>query len=1240
LICPNCQTDNRESANFCKECRHWFGPACPRCGTELPEVAKYCDHCGHDLASPQQLQNWVETPLPVTPIAAVAASPKPAQSHLHQYIPEELLAKLEAAESAGGMVGERRIVTILFCDMKGSTSAAETLDPEDWTEIINGAFEHMISPVYRYEGIVARLMGDGILAFFGAPIAHEDDAVRAVLAGMEIVSETLEYRRQVQIRYGIEIDVRVGINTGRVVVGAVGSDLRLEYTALGDAINLAARMEQTAEPGTVQIAEDSYKLVAPLFDFEALGDIEVKGKKQPVRAYRALRPKATPGRLRGIGELETALIGREDEFAMLRNALSNLRQGRGQIVFLSGEAGLGKSRLIRELHALWRQDRATQEAIQFWLQRPVASYQAAEPYRVLKNQFRLMYGIGDGTSRDDVRRLLKEKLSPDHLREQPRAFEAVAKLLGVLEEGDFDLSVQGELFKQQLFSAALASIREMALDKPAVLVLDDLHWADPASTEVIEHLFQLVDSVPIMFLCASRPDRNVPGWDLKAAAAKGYPHRFSESMLQPLTEENSLALLDGLLLGMASPPKLQKLILEKSEGNPFFIEEVVRTLINDGIIRQDEENRNWYTTAEVNEFDVPGNLQALLAAQFDRLSEDNRQIMQMASVIGRSFGYDVLQRILDNPADLDQSLTTLQQSELIIEEASIPRRIFRFRNSLAQDTLYRSILRKLRREYHCRVGEALLSTGGDQLDELLPALAYHFYQALDDRAVLYNEQAGEIAFQLYANREAATYFGQAIELIQKGAKVPVEQVARIYFRYGRVLELNSQFAEALAVYEEIGLLAEENQDQAMKLAALVARGTIYSTANDHFDAIKAETLANEALPLAQGLEDEPSEAKILWNLLNMYRLSERPSLALGAGERSMELARKNGLLEQLAYSANDMTHVYIAAGLPERAREVVEEAIQLWRELGNQPMLADSLATASLVFGQHGDSKKAIALSDESYKISVSIDNLWGQSYSRMAVGMLYWNLGRPDKAIEMMEQCVQLGAKAGFLPSQLYVASFLALAYANLGDFDRALPLARQTVALAAETMTYYHPSSNALLGTIQLLAGNNQEAEDVYNEILAIRTYLEPLLDAALEEFKCQYLLSKGNSKGAIRSGLNLVSLLREVDSRIYLPAAWLLQGQAFLDSGDFEQADDILSKALSEAEDLGFLWPMWQILATMAKLEVASENLADAQILQDKAQGIFETIAEQAPTLKMRSSLINHPYWNEKYLTDAPT
>ncbi|MBQ11536.1 MAG: hypothetical protein CMJ45_08300 [Planctomyces sp.] len=328
MNCPPCQTANPEGAKFCMSCGSALAASCPECGTELPSEARFCLNCGHQLGQ-----------------ASEAAS---ARAQLEQYIPRELLEKLEAARSSGGIQGERRVVTMLFCDVTGSTAAAEQLDPEEWAQIMNGAFEHLIAPVYRYEGTLARLMGDAILAFFGAPIAHEDDPHRAVLAGLEIVQSIEPYRNEVQRKWGVDFQVRVGINTGLVVMGEVGSDLRVEYTTLGDAINVAARMESAATPGTVLIAADTQRLVAPLFDLEDLGGLEVRGKSEPVATFRVISRKAQPQRERGIEGLESPMVGRDREIDVLRGLINDLGDGSGQIVSVMGEAGLGKSRLIAE----------------------------------------------------------------------------------------------------------------------------------------------------------------------------------------------------------------------------------------------------------------------------------------------------------------------------------------------------------------------------------------------------------------------------------------------------------------------------------------------------------------------------------------------------------------------------------------------------------------------------------------------------------------------------------------------------------------------------------------------------------------------------------------------------------------------------------------------------------------------------------------------------------------------------
>ena len=346
MSCPKCGNDNPAAAKFCFNCGVSLKATCPRCSTELPAGAKFCFSCGHQLLTPDSSP----APVPTAPNTSISPAKSAELRRLSQYVPTELLAKLESARAAGGMQGERRVVTMLFCDVQGSTAAAEKLDPEEWAEIMNGAFEYLIAPVYRYEGTLAHIMGDAILAFFGAPIGHEDDPQRAVMAGLEINQSIQPYRDQVRRRWGLDFNVRVGINTGLVVVGEVGSDLRLEYTAMGDAVNLAARMEQTAQAGTVHVSENTHRLIAPLFDFEDLGELQVKGKAEPVRSYRVLKAKAMPGSLRGIEGLDSPLVGRDREIAAMLAHVQRLQDGFGQIMSVTGEAGLGKSRLVAEAH--------------------------------------------------------------------------------------------------------------------------------------------------------------------------------------------------------------------------------------------------------------------------------------------------------------------------------------------------------------------------------------------------------------------------------------------------------------------------------------------------------------------------------------------------------------------------------------------------------------------------------------------------------------------------------------------------------------------------------------------------------------------------------------------------------------------------------------------------------------------------------------------------------------------------
>ncbi|MGZ9226683.1 MAG: adenylate/guanylate cyclase domain-containing protein, partial [Anaerolineales bacterium] len=440
---------------------------CPNCRTENPETAKFCMNCGSRLAVENE------------------SAAEKSQFKLYRYLPQELITKLESARSRNSMVGERRVITMLFCDVKGSTAAAEKVDPETWTDVMNGVFEVMIPPIYKYEGLVPRLMGDAILAFFGAPITHEDDPRRAVLAGLEIQERIKPYADEIHRKHGLEFGLRVGINTGLVVVGEIGSDLRMEYTAIGDAINLAARMEQTAQVGTIQISEETYKLVAPFFDVQSLGGIEVKGKSEPIQAYRVLGVKSTPGQLRGLEGLISPLVGRESQFGLLKERLDDLRTGKGSTVAVVGEAGLGKSTLIAELK------RSTEGSRFTWLKGESLSYTRSITYYPWRQIIRQSVDARDEDSPAEVRHKLGYVCDCCTLPGGDIPFLEAMLAVESEESARVVMGFQGDALNQRMIDATRGFLCGLAVESPMVIVFEDLHWSDEASFNLLLNVLEL-----------------------------------------------------------------------------------------------------------------------------------------------------------------------------------------------------------------------------------------------------------------------------------------------------------------------------------------------------------------------------------------------------------------------------------------------------------------------------------------------------------------------------------------------------------------------------------------------------------------------------------------------------------------------------------------------------------------------------------------------------------------------------
>ena len=1095
------------------------------------------------------------------------------------------------------MEGERRIVTMLFCDVVGSTAMAERLDPEAWTDIMNEVFEQLIAPIDRYEGTTARLMGDAIFALFGAPIAHEDDPQRAVSAGLEIVAAMGAYREKHGADPDRDLDVRVGINTGPVVVGEVGSDLRVEYTAMGDAVNVAARMEQTAEPGTVQITADTARLVGAAFDLGPPRDVEVKGKAQPVAAHLVLGRKARSVAEWGADAHAAPLVGRDGEMETLRRAVDETIDGRGQMVALIGEAGLGKSRLIEETRAYWSSRQpgvalGDADIRRIWEVWQCVSYDTTRPYAQYRRMVSGIAGIADTDPPDVVREKLARTVEPEAPEWLEPHMRVWRSLFGVAEPGEERL--EGEAFRAAIMDLVPRSTRHFGGD-PRLLVFEDLHWCDDASMDLLIETARVVDDLPSLLLFAFRPDRQAPSWRLKQWLETDYPHRSTEIRLSPLSKEDSGALIDDLLPGGSRSDAFRARILERTEGNPLFLEELAAGIQLEG-----------------SPDAIPATLQAVITARLDTLDEDARRTLQLASVIGRSFDEPVLGTVAGDGAELRGRLDRLERAGLIREIARIPEREYAFHHSLTQEAAYGTILLRDRRALHLRVGAALEGLYANRLEEFAPVLAHHFGEANDDeRTLRYARLAGDHAARLYANADAVTHYGAAIEAARQLTD-DNELLEHLYPSRGRALELSGRYDEAEENYEEMQAHAEASSDRAAELQAIMSLTTLLTTPTPKFDVTEGRRASHQTVALARELGDRDAESKALWNLmnLNVYGGGDNAE-AVEAGERSLELARELDAREQVAFTLTDIWRVYTAVGDLAAARESLDEARSIWQEVGNLPMLGETLASSATLSRLTGNDEDALAFGREGRSVAESIGNLWGQSHASMSFFEVYLGRGELGTAIDMMRDAIDLGERAGLLAPQVRTRSTLAVTYAYLGDRERARETSLVSLDVATERLPSARAWALASIAEIHLLASELDEADAALADS-NVELSSEPLRSEAsvlVPLVRGRVANAKGDHERAIEIADDVLDRLDRAGIRPFTEEAMLLKGTALAAAGRTPEAERALREARSAAEGSGHRRILWEILANLSGI-VGDEEHAE---LREEARGIVETIAD---------------------------
>jgi len=1201
MNCPTCGTENPPEANFCQNCGTELRLVCPICATPNPGVAQFCSHCGHRFgAEPKQAD-------PDAPPPPVRRTP------------------------ALGGESERRVVTILFVDVKGSTALAEQLDPEEWTEIIDGAFHRLISAVTRYEGTVARLMGDALLALFGAPTAHEDDAYRAILAGLDMLADIGPYRESVlkQLRdRGIEpepddFQVRIGLSTGLVVVGVVGSEGKREYTAMGDAVNLASRMEQTAAPGTIQITHDTYRQIEPQIEAEALGELAVKGKSRPIRVYRVTGLRVRPQGTRGISSLSSPLIGRAGELQAMLDLLHRIETGQGQILSLIGEAGLGKSRLVTEVKAAAKDRKIS------WIEAASLSYEGDHPYGLIRQLLRSFCRCAP----DDSPSVVREKIAVE-LAELPaedrvqveRAFD----LLFDFKDKSAEREVTGEDMQELIHTGVEAVWHHRAGRKPVVMALEDLHWADPASVDLIRHLFSLANRVPVLFLCVYRPSRRSASWVLKQTGEQDYPHRYTEIQLSPLSAENSNRLVENLLQATDLPKRVVSLVLDKAEGNPFFVEELVGELVEREIVVPGGNGQRWELAVPIEDIELPESLEALLVARMDRLDETARLTLQMAAVIGRSFNFRVLKRIAESLSDIEDNLAVLERSGMILEANRHPEREYKFRHGLTQEAAYKTMLLKRRRVFHQRTGEVMESLFFDRLEEQAALLAHHFYRGGDaGRGLHYATLAAEHAARLHANLEAIVHFDKALEIARTMDQDGSSSAVVIRLRRGRatIHEKLGDFNRALADLESALALARATESIQDDWQILLDLGGLWTSR----DYERAGKFYEEALAIARERDDPAMLASSLNRIGNWHANLERPGDGIAYHKEALELLENTENEAGLAETLDLLGMASHLAGNLQAGNRYYNRAIELFDRRDDRFGLISALTTLAY----RGPNTRTVPLEtpldqallsgERALQLAREIGWRAGESYACFSLASLLVSMGEFGRARELGSLALRIAEEIQHRQWMAGARSSLGGLYVDLLDWEQAIEHLTDGARLGKEVGSRnWRFANTSWLAYCRMEIGEIDRAAELLEEI----GRMDPPIHSLSSRIYWWATAELANVEDRPERALEICDRLAAppvVPEGVVVPLIWRVRSEAYARQGNFERAADLAEAALARCEETGERSQAWSFTARLGRLALKAGRVEDAAAFFQDALERIENLAETLEEGRLRATFL---------------
>ncbi len=1055
MRCPSCQHANPADSNFCLGCGERLALVCGSCGTSLPAGSRFCNKCGASVTA--------EAGVPARFISPETYTPK--------HLAEKILASKNALE------GERKHVTVLFADLKGSMELLADRDPEEARRILDPVLEHMMDAVHRYEGTVNQVMGDGIMALFGAPLAHEDHATRACYAALAMQDAVRRHSEALRGAHGIETHIRVGLNSGEVVVRAVGSDLRIDYSAVGQTVHLAARMEQLAAPGTTRLTADTLRLAEGFVQVQPLGLVPVKGLDAPVAAFELTGVGQARSRLQaGVARGLSRFVGRDPEMDALRRAHELAAAGHGQMVAVVGEPGVGKSRLFWEFTHSHRS--------QGWLtlESGSVSYGKATAYLPVIDLIKDYCAIAD---RDD-HRAMREKVTGKVLTLDRALEPSLPALLALLD-------VPGDDAEWRQFDAAqrrertLNAVKRLLLREsqvqPLLLVFEDLHWVDTETQALLDTLVDSLPSARVLLLVNYRPEYQ-PQW-----GSRSY---YTQLRIDVLPPESAASLLDALLGTAEGLVPLKALLAQRTEGNPLFLEESVRALAEMGALVGE---RGAYRLAHaLSAVCMPPTVQAVLAARIDRLSADDKRLLQCAAVIGKDVPGAVLEAIADQaPAALRQGLAHLQASEFLYDTALFPDHEYTFKHALTHDVAYGSLLVERRCALHARIADALERLHPDRLAEHTERLAHHAVRGEQwDRAARYLREAGLRAFGR-AGAETPGHFEQALLALERlpETRDRSEQAIDIRFDLRNWLLGPGDIPRVLALLEEAERLAIAIGDESRvgRVAAYMTHAYWWMGQPD-----RAVATGRPALAIAQSRSDLGLEVLVRFHL-------GMACFAWAAYHEAIEhfrwvVDRLQGDLVRERFGVAGLpaslgrSWLAICLGVLGEFPEAIahaETALRLVEETGFRGGLANCLTTLGREHLEQGHVDRAIPFLERSVALSREWQWPYTLAYGTGLLGEAYALGARRAEAVSLLEESVELATRIGQLSLVPTALVGLASAYHLTGRFDDARHRAEQALELAR---THKQRGTEAIaqrvIGDIRAAGGESDwpAAEAAYRE------------------------------------------------------------------------------------------------------------------------------------------------------------